>query len=62
MTASELAKYKNTKLPNYKDIWSKSGERKENSFSRYNLLDFAKLTNGTWSFWGCLLSIQPEAW
>lgn len=47
MTASKLAKLQGHLV---------KIKRKENSFSRYGLLDLAKLTNGIWNFWGSLPS------
>lgn len=52
MTASTPAKYQTAKLQGH----LVKIRRKENLFSRYSLLDFAKLVNGSWSFGGSLLS------
>lgn len=53
MTVSKPAKYQTAKLQGH----LVKIRRRENSFTGYLLLDFAKLPNGSWSFWG-LSSIQ----
>ena len=48
MTVSKPAKYQTAKLQGH----LVKIRRRENSFTRYLLLDFAKLPNGSWRFWG----------